>query len=334
MALCAALTWGAVARADCVPRSRLSTCIDADTLWPHAGASYFQFVGGTDTLAAGHAGFGVVTTYAARPVVLVIPTTEPAGTEVAAVEDLWDATLLFSFGLTDRLELDAAFATTLGRAGNGVSSLTSQMTTSLPHAAMRDSRLGVAFDLLPRTGGYPGAAFGLASRFELGLPTGDESSFAGDRSWVGIPSFAADFRRGSFLAGAEVGARLRETAELVGSRVASQGVIAFGIGAQLRDADKLSLHLEAMALPSLARQEELALDPATGKRVASDTRPPLVPTEWQASVRSAELMNGDLSASLGVGGSVNVTGDSPITSPSLRVIFSIRYAPRANREDP
>jgi OmpA-OmpF porin, OOP family len=327
MALGAVLTWGGSVHADCVPRSHLSTCIDADTLWPHPGPGYFGFIGGTDTTAAGQAGFAVVTTYAARPIVLMVPTTQPNGTEVAVVDDLWDATFLFSLGLTDRLEVGAALPITLGRTGTGVSVLTSQTPASLPRATMRDARLGATFSLAPRAREFPGDAFGVAARFELALPTGDESTFAGDRSVVGMPSFAADFRNGAFMAGGELGARLRQTSELVGSRVGSQLVVAFGIGAELREADKLSLHLEAMGLPTFVGQDELGLDPNTGKRVASSTRPPLLPAEWQVSVRSAELMDGDLSASVGFGTSIGLTGDSAITSPSVRAIFSIRYAP-------
>jgi OOP family OmpA-OmpF porin len=328
MALGAVLTCGVVpAHGDCVPQSHLSTCIDADTLWPHPGPGYFGFIGGTDTTAAGQAGFGVVTTYAARPIILMVPSTQPNGTEVAAVDDLWDATFLFSLGLTDRLEVGAALPMTLGRTGTGVSVLTSQSPASLSRATMRDARLGGTFSLAPRARDFPGNAFGVATRFEVALPTGDETSFAGDRSLVGIPSFAADFRGGAFMAGGELGARLRQTAELVGSRVGSQVVIALGVGAELRDADKLSVHLEALALPTLVGQDELVLDPDTGKRVSSGKRPPLVPAEWQASVRSAELMGGDLSASLGFGTSLGLTGDSAITSPSVRLIFSIRYAP-------
>src|SRR5436190_4551035 len=203
MALGALLTWAAPAHADCVPRSHLSTCIDADTLWPHPGPAYFGFVGGTDTTAPGQAGFGVVTTYASRPITLMVPTTQPDGTDVAAVDDLWDATFLFSLGLTDRLEVDAALPMTLGRSGSGVSVLTSQTPAALSRTTMRDARLGATFSLAPRARDFPGNALGVAARFELALPTGDETSFAGDRSLVGIPSFAADLRYGAFMAAGE-----------------------------------------------------------------------------------------------------------------------------------
>jgi hypothetical protein len=325
-ALGAVLAFATGARAECVPRSHLSTCIDADTLWPHPGPAYFGFVGSTDTTEGGQVGFGLVTSYAARPLILMVPSTQPTGTEVPAVDDLWDMTFLFSLGLTDRIELGAALPMTLGRSGTGVSMLTSQVPSEIPRTTMRDVRLGATFGLTPRASEYPGNAWGVATRFELSLPTGDESSFAGDRSLVGAPSIAADFRSGPFMAAGELGARLRETSELAGSRVGSQVVIALGVGAQLRESDKLSLHLEAMALPSVVGQNELGLDGDTGKRIATASRSPLVPAEWQVSVRSAELMNGDLSASLGLGSAIGL-GDSPVTAPSLRMIFAIRYAP-------
>jgi hypothetical protein len=192
---------------------------------------------------------------------------------------------------------------------------------------MRDARLGAAFAVLPRARSFPGDDYGLTARFELALPTGDESSFAGDRSFVGIPSLSGDFRRGPFMAGAELGARIRKTSDLSGSRVGPELVIALGIGAELRESDKLSLHLEAIALPNLVAQEQLAFVPGTDERVATGSRPLLMPAEWQASIRTAELFGGDASLSLGGGGSLGLTGESGITSPSYRFTLAIRYAP-------
>ena len=52
-----------------------------------------------------------------------------------------------------------------------------------------------------------------------------------------------------------------------------------------------------------------------------------MPTEWLASVRTGELLSGDMSLSLGAGGSLGLTGESGMTSPSFRVVFALRYAP-------
>src|SRR5258706_10820537 len=47
-----------------------STCINDDTLWPHAGAGRFLGFGGTETIAPGQVGFGLVTSYLSRPIVI------------------------------------------------------------------------------------------------------------------------------------------------------------------------------------------------------------------------------------------------------------------------
>ena len=326
MALGALLTWAAPAHADCVPRSHLSTCIDADTLWPHPGPAYFGFVGGTDTTAPGQVGFGVVTTYASRPITLMVPTTQPNGTEVAAVDDLWDATFLFSLGLTDRLEVDAALPMTLGRSGSAYrcSPRRHQQPCRAPRCAMpvwvpRSAwRRGHATFRVTPSGSPHDSSWRCPPETRRRLPAIDR--------WSAFRASRPTFAHGAFMAASELGARLRQASDLVGSRVGSQIVFAFGVGAQLLDADRLSLHLEAMALPTLIGQHELDFDLDTGKRFATASRPPLVPAEWQLSIRSAELMNGDLSASLGFGTAIGI-GDSAITAPSARAIFAIRYAP-------
>src|SRR4051794_18768651 len=47
---------------DCTDRLT-STCINSDTLWPHAGPSRFLTIGGTETVAPRHIGFGLLTSY-------------------------------------------------------------------------------------------------------------------------------------------------------------------------------------------------------------------------------------------------------------------------------
>jgi len=308
----------------------LSTCFDADTFWPHAGPAYFNLVGGTATTSTGLLGFGWSTTYIARPIVLLLPSSRPSGTEVAAVDRLWNATFLFSYGLAERIEATIAIPTTLYRTGTGISALTQQSSQQLARAAMRDVRAGTAFALLPAP--PPGAGgFSLATRLEIGLPTGDESSFSGDRTVVGLPSVAAEFRRSGLVIGSEMGARLRTTSDLAGTRVGSQLAFSFGMGGEILDGSKLGILLEAVALPTLVAQHELA-PASTGGRAVLGNRRPLMPTEWLASVRTGELLSGDMSLSLGAGGSLGLTGESGVTSPSFRVVFALRYAPRARRK--
>jgi OOP family OmpA-OmpF porin len=320
-----------LARAAC--DTGLSTCIDADTYWPHAGPAYFNVVGGTATTAPATLGFGWATTYLARPIVLLLPSSQTGGTEVPAISGLWNATFLFSYGVAPRFEVNVAVPTTVYRDGTGISALTRQGGAELSRAGLRDLRVGVTYALLPpptrETGG-----FSLASRLQVALPTGDEASFNGDRTAVAIPSLAAEFRRAMLVVGGEVGARLRGTSDLAGTRIGSQLAISFGMGSDLLPDRMLGILIEAIALPTLVDQHELSpVSPQSARTVVGDRRF-LMPTEWLASLRTAGLMSGNLSLSLGAGGSLSLTGESGATSPSFRAMLSVRYAPTARVESP
>ena len=241
--------------ADCSPVTHLATCIEPDNFWARAGTAEFTFLGGARTIAPGRLGFALATTYLARPLVLVLPSASTAGAEALGVDRLWNTTALFSFGLTSSLELNLALPFTTYRTGTGLSAIASQHSTPLSFTALRDTRIGVTLALLPRA-----RAFQLASRWELSVPTGDASAFAGDRSFVGVPSFVASWRDGPFVASAELGARLRRPTELLGSRVGSQMVVGLGAGADLLD-QRLGVRFEILALPTFEAQHSLALMP-------------------------------------------------------------------------
>jgi hypothetical protein len=199
----------------------------------------------------------------------------------------------------------------------------------IARSALRDIRIGSAFAVLPPP--PPGArGLSLSTRLELGLPTGDESSFNGDRTVVGIPTVAGEFRQAGLVVGAEIGARLRGTSELLGTRVGSQLMFSLGVGGEILEGNKLGVLVEAVILPTLTEQRELGSATADGRPIVGDRRP-LMPTEWLASVRTGELLSGDMSVSLGAGSSLGLTGESGMTSPSFRAVLGVRYAPRAGR---
>src|SRR4051812_15942828 len=104
-----ALLPAANARAeDCHPKGGLSTCVDADNLWPHPGGGQFFALGSTTTTPSGKVAFGLVGTYLARPIGLGVASPDPAGARVFVVDHLVDASLLFALGITNRLELTMA----------------------------------------------------------------------------------------------------------------------------------------------------------------------------------------------------------------------------------
>ena len=301
----------------------VSPCINDDTLWPHAGPSHFVAVGSTETVAAGQLGFGLVTSYLSRPIVLKLPTPGSDGTSEDVINDQVNGTFLWSYGATDRLELDLALPLTFGQGGTGLAPVTGG--EGLHDTADRDLRFGFAYALVahPRVAGgaLPGrSSWGLAARFEMSAPTGDHDQFAGERSGVYIPSLAADVRAGPLRIGAEVGARVRPITELLGARVGTQIVTMIGASYDILPRDRLSASLEAWALPTLVSQ-----GPGQGS--------PLIPAEWQIAARTAPLRGGDLAIQLGGGGAIPFGGEDEITRPRFRFTLGIRWEPLARDTD-
>jgi len=314
----------------------LSPCIDDDVLWPHAGAGRFAAIGGTETVAPREIGFALVTSYLSRPIVLKVASPGGGGSDQYAVADQVDGTFLWSYGVTDRLELDAALPITFAQGGAGLSPITGG--DGLKDTAVRDLRFGFAYALVPHWRADPTVrpdsalgrrnAWGLTARFEVSAPTGDRDQFAGERSAVFVPSVAADYRLGRLFAAAEVGARVRPTTELLGARVGSQVVAAVGAGVDVLPRELLAATLEAWALPTLVGQPT-----GGGAATAGANGSTLVPAEWQLAARTSPLRGGGLSIQLGGGGGIPVGGESAVTTPRLRVVLSLRWAPLARDTD-
>jgi hypothetical protein len=313
----------------------LSTCINDDTLWPHAGASGFESIGSTRTLAAQQLGFGLVTTYLSRPIVLQLRS-PGGGSDQYAVNDEVNGTFVWAYGVTSRLELDLALPVTFGQGGAGLAPVTG--SGGLRDTAVRDIRFGFAYALLPLAApssgndGLPPDGFSASARFEVSAPTGDPDQFAGEHGAVFVPSVSGDFRSGHFFAGAELGARIRPVAELLGARVGSQIVTALGAGVDLLPRELLSLRIEAWALPTLVGQETV-IRQADAYAIQSNSTV-LAPAEWQASARTAPLPGGDVSIELGGGGPLPLSGETPVTTPRFRFVLGVRWAPTGRPKAP
>src|SRR5215475_7148933 len=99
----------------------ISTCINSDNVWPHAGPSQLLTIGGTETVGKGQVGFGLFATYLSRPITLHVPSPSPGagGTDQYAVNDQVNGSFLWAYGVTDRLELDFILPITFGQGGGG-----------------------------------------------------------------------------------------------------------------------------------------------------------------------------------------------------------------------
>jgi len=304
--------------------SAVSTCVDSDTLWSAAGAARFVGVGGVDTVAPRRVGFGLATSVQSRPLVLLSPSPPPAGTETAAIDAQVTTTFLFAWGLVRDFQLDAALPVTLGQSGASTSAISGGR--ALQDTAMRDLRFGFTWAALPRV---EGKALALAVRSQFVAPTGDEGQLAGERGVVWNPTVAAELEAGRFFGGAELGARVRPTAELAGARIGTQAQIGVGLGFDVLASVRprlLSLMVEARALPALVEQR---IPVATALGLSSvPGGSAFVPAEWMASVRAAPFLDGDLGIQLGGGAGLPIVdGSASATAPRFRLFLGLRYAP-------
>jgi hypothetical protein len=330
-----ALALARPARATDCGAPNLSTCIDDDTLWPHPGTSHFFSIGGTDTVEAGTVGFGLSTSYLSRPITLRAATPGPGGTVYDVIDNQVTGTFLWSYGMTDRLEIDLALPVTFGQTGVGTNPITGGPPQSaLSGTATRDLRFGVAYGLLkrdavdpyaPKEIGRPsGDGLGVALRFDMSAPTGDTGGFSSNGTGVWVPGVSADYRYGHFFAGAEVGARLRPTQQFEGARVGSQAYVALGAAWDVLERELLTIDLEGFALPTFADQGSSTTSATGGGAIA--------PAEWLVSARTSPMFGGDLQIQIGGGGNLPLTGD-PITSPRFRFGLSIRYSRQGRDTD-
>jgi hypothetical protein len=312
----------------CAPRAAatdcsgvLSPCINDDTLWPKAGPQRFVAVGSTTTVESQRLGFGLVTSYLSRPVVIQVRAPGGPGTSQYAVNDQVNGTFLWAYGVSEELELDFVLPVTFAQSGEGLAPITGG--NGLKDTAVRDLRFGFAYRLLPVARGdkpWPDG-WSLLGRFDVSAPSGDRSQFAGESAAVFVPALDATFRAHRLQVSAEAGARVRPVTELLGARVGTQVLGALGVQYDILARELLSTALEAWALPTLSQQDDL-----TRTYVATPNGRYIVPAEWQLSVRTAPLPGGDLSLQLSGGGGIPIE-DSAITRPRFRFTLGIRWAP-------
>lgn len=294
---------------------RTSTCINADTFWPNAGPQRFAAVGSTETVAPRQVAFGLVATYLSRPILLNAPTPGPGGTDQYAIDNQVNASFLFAYGITDRLQFDLGAPITLVQDGAGTSPLTGGR--ALRNTTVRDLRFGLAYGLIPRQRiALEDQGFSLLARMAFSAPIGDNDDFAGERTVVWVPSISADYRVSRLFFGADVGLRLRPTTEFSGAKVGTELTTALGAGVEVLPDEKLSVMLEGRAYPDFQKQN--------GKTIA--------PSEWLLGLRSAPVLAGDLSFYAGGGGPIPITED-PITQPRFRFVLGITYAPLGRDRD-
>jgi hypothetical protein len=315
----------------------VNPCIQSDTFWPNPGPMRFATVAGTETVAPGLVGLGLITTYQSRPIVLRVATPGPGGSTQSVVNDQVSGNFLFAYGVSNRLQLDLAMPVTVVQSGAGLSPLTGG--AALKSTAVRDLRFGLAYALVPRertapsleapTHG-PGQLWALTARFVVQAPTGDHDQFAGERTAVFAPALSGDLRYKRLFAGVDVGMRIRPITEFAGARVGTQIATGLGVGVDVLDRELLSFAAEARTYVNLAEQHETAQS-----AFGITSRPNgtfITPAEWMLTARSAPVLAGDVSFFAGGGGPIPFE-DVSITVPRFRFLLGFSYAPVARDTD-
>jgi len=312
---------------DCEPPAGFSPCIDSNALRLPPGRAHFFSIASPELTQPHSFEFGLGVSYFNRPVVLVVASPDPDGREVPVVKDVLDASFLWSYGALERLELTVAMPLTFYQRGSGIQALTSQSGDALSHATVRDPRVGVGVDFLPK----PNPIYRAKARIELSLPTGDDQELAGERSFGLSPSIALEARAGRFYAGSEVGVRLRKQSVIAGARIGNQVLAAVGFGWIFVEPELLSVGAEAFILPTLASQDHVEPD---GTRVEGGL---LAPGEALLSLRSAPTPALSLELGGGIGlplsseeriepdGSSDTEHFAGLTTPRFRLLLVARY---------
>lgn len=333
--MAATLLVGSTSRAlaaDC-DNPLVNTCFNSDNYWPTPGPVRFATVAGTETVARGQVGFGLITSYQSRPVILNLASPGGSnGNRQNVVDNQVTGNFLFAYGVTDRLELDFALPVTFIQSGAGVSPLTGG--DRVADTAVRDLRFGAAYALVPRerasvestnASHRRGRSWSLSARFTMSAPTGDRGQFAGETSAVYVPSLAADYRVQRFFFGAELGARIRPVTEFAGARIGTQLAVGLGAGYDILNRERLAVTAEARGYVNLAEQADTT-QTALGALQSKENGKTIVPAEWFVGLRSAPVLGGDI-AFFGGGGGPIPFGEDAITTPRFRFLLGIVYAP-------
>jgi hypothetical protein len=315
---------------ECAANAALSACFDANSLWLPAGRASFVSFPDTRVNGVGQASFGIASEWLHRPVVLHVESPDRDGRDVHVVDTALDASFFLAFGVWKRLELSLAAPTRLYQSGAGAGGVSSQSAGPLDRNAVRNPRLGVGYSLDDALA-TPGLGVRLA--VDVQLPLANDSPFAGERSLVAMPSLAIAFQSGPLRLGASLGVRLRDSLDVAGVRLGSQGFAALGVGLELLDAGRLFIGLEAFGLPSLVSSRAATANSA----VSSET---LFPAEWLISVHSSFAKQGSWTLGLAAGSGIPLSSETRetsagastahfmgLTTPDFRSLLVLRFAP-------
>lgn len=308
----------------CDESATVSPCFDADPLWLPTGATHFSTLGSPRPLTQGASTLLLAGGFSYRPVLLAVPSPEPEGREIHVVNATSTLTLGLGFGLPHALGVTFELPFVPYQEGAGAEAVTSQQAPPLGTAAVRDPRVGIGWTAL---GVDPSEAFSLGTRLEVTLPAGNAALFAGSPGPTLAPAVTAELDAGRFVAGADLGLRLRKAVDFGTVRKGSEAVLGLGVAFEALASPLLSFGLEAWLRPGLA-----------GRPDGVEASELDLPAEWLVQTTYAWDPKGPFSLTLGGGSGLPLSSSpgpngetahfSGVTAPAFRALLALRVTPR------
>lgn len=249
----------------------ISSCVDSNQQWLAQGPSLFASLNSAHELRAGTLSFALAGVYQYRPLLLLAPSPDIHGREVALVEHVIDNQMLMAAGLGRDFDLSVALRWVPYQTGAGVGAVRSRVAQDLPRTAVRDPLLGIGYALWRFRNAHE--ELHLKLRGDASLPFGDADRFAGEKGPVFAPSANLEFASGRLTLAGEAGLRLRSAVTLADVHYGAQFTAGLGIAVEAMR-DVLFASAELSASPGLATSEE----------TAADTPAHWVPAEWGVSL--------------------------------------------------
>ena len=315
--------------ADCSSNPHFSTCFEANTLWLPTGRATFLSMPDTQVTKLDQVGFGAGSELLHQPLVVRAASPDSEGRDIQVLEHAVDVSYFVSFGLLRNFEASVLTSVRAYQSGAGVGGIASQSAPPLPHNAVRDPRVGIAYSL-DESLAVPG--LGLRLGLDATLPLGDRNPFANERSFVVMPNATFGFQHGALQLRAELGARFRRVVDFAGVELGQQGFVALGVAASVIS-DWLTLSAEVFGLPPLASSRGSAASPRV-----SDVR--LFLAEWLAGVHTSFGERGPWTLSLAAGSGVPLSSETResssgsqtsyflgMSTPDFRALLIARFAP-------
>ncbi|MGC4065399.1 MAG: hypothetical protein QM784_12275 [Polyangiaceae bacterium] len=275
------LAWVSLARngrAACAAAGSDLDCFDAVPTSGPAEPSAFRWASEGKVLPPDTTASGLHYGFASRPLELTAPSADPAGRRVPVIGRSHRIEFRAAHGIGRGMDWGLAVPVSLDQTGVGSEGLSSQRPQPVARTGLGDLRLGLRTEL-PK----PHAALNWNLRLELGLPTGDERNYLGERSFTETVALNGALTYRPLLFVSDLGVRFSKASRFADVVLGTQGFLSLGVAYRILPRDLLALSLEGRVRPILVPSQSRVVSTLDGTTTKASW---VVPAEWMANIRS------------------------------------------------